>query len=118
MSRGSSAAASAPKRLAELALVDEPPEELLERAVAVPGARALQPGELVLDECVDALAMDGGDAPRHPVGFEEDVQAGDEVELGLDRVRALVRRAEVARERLSVGRDVGSCGRLALAGRC
>ena len=69
------------RRLADLALVDEPAEELLETAVAVRRARRLQPRELVLDEGFDVLPLKCADGSWHAALSEEGVQAGGAVEM-------------------------------------
>ena len=106
------------RRLPDLALVDEPPEELLQAAVTVRSRGQPETGKLVFEERLDMLAVDRRDAPRHSMGLEEGIQAGHGVQVRLDRVRTLVRRPEVAGEGRRVGRDVRGCGRLGRADRC
>ena len=46
-------------------LVNEPPPELLDGAIAVGGARRAKAGELILDERLDVSSVDRGHSPWH-----------------------------------------------------
>lgn len=104
------------RALADLALLGQPAEELLEAAVTVRRRRGLVPGQLVDDEGLDVLAGEGSERPWHALFGEEGVELADGLAVRPNGVRRAVGGVEVPPERAEVGEEIGGCGILDRAG--
>jgi hypothetical protein len=92
------------RRLGNLALVDEEPEELLQGSEPVARRRWLPVLEEVLHVCLDVLSPNGGGLRRHPPGGEEGAELVHRLEVGSDGPGRAVGRTKA---QLEAGGDLG-----------
>ena len=106
------------RRLADLALFDEEPEELLHGSVAVRDRRRAAAGCLQLDDpAFDVLSSDLPHGPGAAGAGQEGVELAHGLEVGLDRARRAVGGLQGTAEALGEQRELAYAGRAAAHGR-
>jgi hypothetical protein len=93
----------------DLGFLGEPLEEGPDAAVAVGGRRGLPARQLVLQERLKVLALDGGDVSRHAVRLQEGREPIEAVQVRALGGRRQVRGTQVTRKARYVAGHIPPC---------